>query len=287
MEAFVPHSLEEALEVKASHPEAVPVAGGSDLMVDVNSGCTHPPALLDLSHIDELRTWRRDDGVVFVGAGTTFARIACELGEFTPLVQAARSLGSPQIRSRATIGGNLGTASPAGDGIAVLAAYDAEIVAAAAGGGQRRVPWHEFLAGPKCTTLASDELIAGVEWRPVSGPGSFAKVGPRNAMVIAVTSVCLQLDPVGRSVRVALGSVGPTVLRARRAEAFAEAALAWDEPGATVPAAVVREFGRLAAAEARPIDDLRGSAAYRRLAVEVLSRRALTWALEDWRAKRC
>lgn len=267
MDVFVPRSLEEALDVKDVRPEAVPVAGGTDLMVELNLGRAQPEALLDLSRIDELKTWWRDDGTVFVGAGMTFARIAQELGDFPPLVQAARSVGSRQIRSRATIGGNLATASPAGDSLPVLAAYDAEVVLARAGV-TRRVPWHEFLVGPKRTSLRVDELIVGVQWREVQGPASFAKVGRRNAMVIAVASACLQLDSAG-GVRLALGSVAPTVVRAWRAEAFAER---HHDPA---------EFGRRAAAETRPIDDLRGSAAYRRHVVEVLARRAFAQALEE------
>lgn len=275
MDAFVPRSLEEALRLRAEHPEATPVAGGTDLMVDVNAGRTRPRALVDLSCVDELKTWGRRDGVVFVGAGMTFARIARELEEFRPLVEAARSVASPQIRNRATIGGNLATASPAGDSIPVLAAYGADVVTSAAGGRTRRIPLGEFLVGPKRTNLAPDELIVGVEWRPVAGPGSFAKVGRRNAMVIAVASVCLQVDQERHGIRLALGSVGPTVLRAPRAEEFA-AGLDWDDPGKALV-----EFGLRAAAEAQPIDDGRGSAAYRRRVVEVLARRALERALEE------
>ena len=244
-------------------------------MVDVNAGRTRPRALVDLSCVDELKTWWRRDGVVFVGAGMTFARIARELEEFRPLVEAARSVASPQIRNRATIGGNLATASPAGDSIPVLAAYGADVVTSAAGGRTRRIPLGEFLVGPKRTNLAPDELIVGVEWRPVAGPGSFAKVGRRNAMVIAVASVCLQVDQERHGIRLALGSVGPTVLRAPRAEEFA-AGLDWDDPGEALV-----EFGLRAAAEAQPIDDGRGSAAYRRRVVEVLARRALERALEE------
>lgn len=284
MDAFSPRSLEEALEVKAAHHEAIPVAGGTDLMVEVNFGRLEPPALLDLSRIDELTTWRGENGSVFVGAGMTFARIARELPMFRALAEAALTVGSPQIRNRATIGGNLATASPAGDGIAVLAAYDAVVLTAAAGGTEHRIPWRDFLLGPKHTTLAPDELIAGVAWKPASGPGSFAKVGPRNANVIAVAGVCVQLDEPTRGVRVALGSVGPTVLRASEAEAFAAATVPWDDPAADIPRRALEEFGRLTAAAALPIDDLRGSAAYRRHAVEQLSRRALSWALEDRRA---
>ena len=266
MDVLVPHSLDEALELKAERPEAVPVAGGTDLMVELNAGRRRPPALLDLSRIDELKTWWRDDGTVFVGAGVTFARIADSLGALPALVQAARSIGSAQIRRRATIGGNVATASPAGDAIAVLAAYDADIVVARTGL-TRRVPCHEFCTGPKRTSLAPDELITGVQWRVANGPESFAKVGLRGAMVIAIASACIQLDGDGR-VRLALGSVAPTVIRASEAEAYAAA---HDDPIG---------FGRLAARDARPIDDLRASAAYRRHAVEVLARRAFSGALE-------
>lgn len=270
MDALAPATLREALEMRAAHPEAVPVAGATDLMVEVNARRLRPDALLDLSRVDELRMWGRDDGRVFVGSGVTFARIERELTEFAPLVEAARSVASPQIRNRATIGGNLATASPAGDSIPVLAAYDADVVVAAADGEPRRVPLAAFLVGPKRTSLAADELIVGVEWRRVDGPGFFAKVGRRSAMVIAIASVCLQVDEEGH-VRLALGSVAPTVMRAPSAETFANGH-DWSDPQ------VLAGFGRIAASEARPIDDLRGTAEYRRQVVEVLARRALRYA---------
>jgi CO/xanthine dehydrogenase FAD-binding subunit len=282
MDVFAPVSLDEALEIKGVHPEAVPVAGGTDVMVDINLGRLRPPALLDLSRVDELKAWRVENGVVFLGAGMTFARVERELEAFRPLAGAARSVGSVQIRNRATIGGNLGTASPAGDSLPVLAAYGAQVVTASAGRSPRRVPWGEFFVGPKRTSLAPDELIVGVEWRPLLGPGSFTKVGPRSSMLIAVASVCVQLDETGHGIRLGLGSVGPTVLRAGRAERFAAQALDWDDP-----AAGLAEFGRLAAAEAQPIDDIRGSAAYRRHVVDVLARRALVEALDERRRDRC
>jgi len=286
MEALLPRSLEEALALRAAHPDAVPVAGGTDLMVAVNFGRSRPPALLDLSRVEELKSWRRRNGSVFVGAGMTFGRIANELREFRPLVEAARSVGSPQIRSRATIGGNIGTASPAGDALPVLAAYDAVVVVASSAR-ERREAWDSFFVGPKQTTLAPDELVVGVEWQAPDGPGSFAKVGTRNAMVIAIAGICLQLDSRARAVRLALGSVAPTVVRAPDAEAFAADAIHWDEPEHELPPEAVSEFGRLAALAARPIDDVRGSAAYRRHVVEVLARRALAWTLGDRRAAPC
>jgi CO/xanthine dehydrogenase FAD-binding subunit len=283
---LTPQTLAEALEVRAGRPEAVPVAGGTDLMVEVNFGRRRIPELLDLSRVEELRGWGRANGRVRVGAGTTFAVIARELVEFRPLVEAARSVGSPQIRNRATLGGNLATGSPAGDGIPVLAAYDATVLLASREH-ERRLSWQEFFLGPKRTALAADELIVGVEWAPADGPGSFAKVGTRNAMVIAIASVCLQLDAAVRSVRLALGSVAPTVVRAPEAEAFAASVIAWNDPEQPLPDSAASEFGRLAAAAARPIDDVRGSAGYRRHAVEVLARRTLTWALDDRRAAAC
>jgi len=282
MSGLSPSTLAEALEARAAHPEAVPIAGGTDLMVAVNFGRLRPDSLLDLSGVAELSTCERRDGALRIGAGATFARIASDLGEFPPLVQAARTIGSPQIRNRATIGGNLATASPAGDALPVLAAYGGEVLLASVRG-ERRLRWDEFLLGPKRTALAEDELIVGVEWPVVDGPGSFAKVGTRNAMVIAIASVCLQLDRVTRGVRVALGSVAPTVVRAREAEAFAAEVIDWDDPERPPSVQAAEEFGIFAAAATRPIDDVRGSAGYRRRAVDVLARRALLWAADDRR----
>ena len=203
-----------------------------------------------------------------------------ELAEFVPLVQASRTVGSPPIRNRGTVGGNLGTASPAGDALPVLAVYDAEILLGSSSG-TRALPWHEFLLGPKRTALRDDELIVGARWPLRRHVGSFSKVGTRNAMVIAVASLALVADHDQRQVRVALGSVGPTVLRAPEAEAFAAATLAdagtWDDPAAPLRPEAAAEFGVLVAAAAHPIDDLRGTAAYRREACRVLGERALLW----------
>ncbi len=287
MDVLVPQTLEDALAIKAARPDAVPIAGGTDLMVELNFSRRRPAALLDVSRLPELRGCRREPGAIFLGAGTTYAQVIASLPECGPLVQAARTIGSPQIRNRATVGGNLGTASPAGDALPVLAAYDAEIIVATAAGGPRAIPWREFLVGPKRNVLPADGLILGARWRPPRGPGSFSKVGPRNAMVIAVASLCLVLDEERRQVRVALGSVGPTVLRAAEAEAAIgrtlDAAGVWSNPEAPVGAADLAEFGERVAAAARSIDDIRGTAAYRRHACAVLACRALGWALADRR----
>ena len=282
MDVFLPASLEEALEILAERPEAVPIAGGTDLMVALNFRRLRPEAMLDLTRLPELQEIRRGDDEVFLGAGVTYARVVRELPDVPTLTQASRTVGSPQIRARGTVGGNLGTGSPAGDALPVLAVHDADIELVAAGGRRRSVPWHEFLLGPKRTARAPDELILGARWRPIDGPGSFSKVGTRNAMVIAVASLCLLLDPGTRSVRVALGSVAPTVVRASEAEGFAAEALtdagSWEDPAAGIGDDVARAFGELVAGAATPIDDVRGSAAYRRHALTVLARRSLTWA---------
>lgn len=285
MDVLLPQSLQEALEMKAAHPEATPIAGGTDLMVELNFDRCRPEGLIDISRLSELQTWRREDGALFLGAGVTYTRIIRELDGFRPLVEASRTVGSPQIRNRATVGGNLGTASPAGDALPALAAYDAEVVLVRAGGATRTLPWHRFMVGPKKTVLEPAELILGARWRITRGPGSFSKVGPRNAMVIAVASLCLVLDRERREVRAALGSVGPTILRAPEAEAFAVQALTaagwWEDRTAPVAPQVIEGFGERVAAAAKPIDDVRGTARYRRHACAVLARRALTWALVD------
>ncbi|MGH2348756.1 MAG: FAD binding domain-containing protein [bacterium] len=285
MEILLPRTLEEALEMKSASPQAVPIAGGTDLMVELNFDRRRPDAMLDVSRLAELREWRREDAGFFLGAGVTYTRIVTELQQFVPLVQASRTVGSPQIRNAGTVGGNLGTASPAGDALPVLAAYDAQVLLIAAGGRRRTLPWHVFMTGPKKTAIAPDELILGARWRPIRGPGSFSKIGTRSAMVIALASLCLVLDEDARAVRVALGSVGPTILRAPDAEEFAQSAMteagAWDDPRAGLPRQTVDEFGERVAAAARPIDDVRGSAAYRRHGCRILARRALSWALAD------
>jgi CO/xanthine dehydrogenase FAD-binding subunit len=291
VEVLLSSSLEEALAHRRDHPGAVPIAGGTDLMVELNFDRGRPETMIDICRVPELARWRReDDGSVFLGSGVTYTRIMDELADQATLVQASRTVGSPQIRNRATVGGNLGTASPAGDALPALAVYDAEIELVKAGGGSRRLPFAGFITGVKRNALEPDELILGAHWRPVRGPGSFSKIGTRNAMVISVAGVAFQMDEDARTVRVALGSVAPTIVRCVDAEAFAAGELSgaglWDDPHASMDDAVLMRFGELAAAAASPIDDVRGTAAYRKHAVAVLARRALGWALDARRSAR-
>jgi len=285
MEVLLPRTLEEALELAASSPGVVPIAGGTDVMVELNMDLGRPETLMDVSRLPELFEIRREISQLFLGAGVTYTRIMRELSDHTALVQASRSVGSPQIRNRGTVGGNLGTGSPAGDALPVLAAWDAEVVLGRADGTTRSLPWREFLTGVKQTAREPGELILGARWSVPRGPGSFSKIGTRNAMVIAVANLCLQLDEPTRSVRVALGSVAPTVVRSDAAETFAAQALqdagVWDDPRMHLAPDVIERFGELVVEAASPIDDVRGTSVYRRHAVAVMARRALGWALAD------
>jgi CO/xanthine dehydrogenase FAD-binding subunit len=277
-----PASWAEALAAKAAHPDAMPICGGTDVMVELNFDRARPPALLDLTRVDALTEWGTDGDLLRVGAGVTYRRIVDELAARAPgLAAASRTVGSPQIRNRGTVGGNLGSASPAGDAHPPLLASGA-LVELASVRGTRRVPVAEFFTGPKRSVRAPDELIAAFLVPPAPGPQQYAKVGTRNAMVIAVCAFAVALDPAARTVGTGIGSAGPTPLRATEAEAFLAAELPWDGRG-ELPPAVAARFGELVGAAARPIDDVRGSAAYRRHALGVLARRTLAWAWNDLR----
>jgi CO/xanthine dehydrogenase FAD-binding subunit len=284
VQILAPDTWEEALALKAEHPEALPIAGGTDVMVELNFDRVRPQAMLDLTRVAELSEWATENGRLRVGAGVSYTRIIDELGDRLPsLAVASRTVGSPQIRNRGTVGGNLGTASPAGDALPPLYVADAEVELASVEG-TRRVPIGEFVTGPKRTCAREDELIAAFVVPAAAGPQQFAKIGTRNAMVIAVCSVALAIWPERRAVRVCLGSAGPTPLRAPDAEEFIADVLEslWESRAPIAESAVAR-FGELVAAAAAPIDDVRGSAAYRRHALGVLGRRTLAWAWEEQR----
>jgi len=281
-----PRGLTEALEAKAAHPEAVTLAGGTDLMVELNFDKRRPDALLDVTRVAELTQWGRDNGRVRLGSGLTYSRIIAELGAELPgLAAASRTVGSPQIRNRGTVGGNLGTASPAGDALPPLLAAGADIEVASVRGA-RILALGDFLVGPKRSALEPDELITAVIVGPAAGPQQFSKIGTRNAMVIAVAAFSVALDVGARSVGTGIGSAGPVVLRAAKAERWLARTLdemgAWDSPG-TPDDRICARFGDLVAEAAAPIDDVRGTAAYRRHALAVMARRTLRWAWDDLR----
>ena len=255
VEVLTPRTLDEALRFKAEHPQALPIQGGTYVMVALNFDRTRPGTVLNLNEVSELRGWSRENGSLRLGAGLTYTEaMRGELAEALPaLAEASRTVGSPQIRNRGTIGGNLGTASPAGDALPPLAIEGAEVECASVRG-VRRLPLADFVTGVKRTALASDELITAVHVTPSHAPQTFMKIGPRNAMVIAVVSLAVS---AGEELRASLGSASPRPVVV------------------TAPREDASSFPELVAEAAAPIDDVRGTAAYRRHALLVLARRAL------------
>ncbi len=287
MDFLQPTSWTDALAVRAERLDAVPIAGGTDVMVDLNFDRRRPGALLDLGRVPELREWTTEDGWIRLGAGVPYARIIDDLRAALPgLAMASRTVGSPQIRIRGTVGGNLGSASPAGDAHPPLLAADAVVEVESAARGTRRIPVADFYTGVKRNALDEDELIAAVLVPPASGPQQFCKVGTRNAMVIAVSAFACALHPDRKAVGTGIGSAAPTPRRAPEAEAFLagelESAGMWESRG-ELPETLARAFGERVAAAASPIDDVRGTAAYRRHSLAVMARRAATWAWNDLR----
>jgi CO/xanthine dehydrogenase FAD-binding subunit len=281
MSVLISTTLADALSALADEPTSMVLAGGTDVMVEVNSGHRRPQAVIAVGRIPELRTWSHDTGsaTLRIGASVTYAELEVEpFPDWVPaLSQAARTVGSPQIRHAATLGGNVATCSPAGDGLPVLAALDA-VVHLVSANGSRSIPFGDFMTGPKRTVLVPGELIEAVTVPVFSGWQGYAKVGVRNAMVISNAGACLVVDDDG-GVRLALGSVGPTIIRCHEAEAFAGSVV--DLSTRSVTDAGVEQFGRLAASAARPIDDHRSTAEYRRHAVAVLARRLLRRAFPN------
>lgn len=265
MEFTAARDLDDALTTKAQQPDTQLLAGGTDLMVEVNLAHHRPARVLSLRRVEELREITPER----IGAGATWAHL--EHSEHRALAQAARTVGSPQIRAAGTIGGNIGTASPAGDGLPWIAAANAQIVVRSAERGERTIPWNEFFVGVKRTSLESDEVITAVAV-PADLPVSqeFAKVGARNAMVISTVSCVVMAGDDG--FRVALGSVAPTPIRATRAEAMINAE-------SSISDAALEEFARIVSNEVRPITDHRSTEAYRRHAAGVLARRLVERSL--------
>jgi CO/xanthine dehydrogenase FAD-binding subunit len=258
VDVVTPRRLDEALRVKSEHPDAVPIQGGTDVMVELNFDRRRPELLVNLNEVPELRGWSRENGRLRLGSGLTYAEaMGGKVAEALPaLAEASRTVGSPQIRARGTIGGNLGTASPAGDALPPLLVEGADVELASVRG-VRTLPLREFLVGPKRNAAEADELITAVFVSPSGGAQTFMKVGPRNAMVIAVCSLAVVADGERGAVRAAFGSAGPVVGLVSCPLGEAE----------SLPERVV--------AAASPIDDVRGTAAYRRHALRVLAGRAL------------
>ena len=275
MSVHIARSVDDVLENLSGRTNGTILAGGTDLLVEINFGRIRPTHVVAIDRVEELKYLSRN-GHVGMGAGVTYTRML-ETDVGSPALQeAARTIGSPQIRNVATIGGNLGTCSPAGDALPVLAALDATIVLRSSKG-ERRMAFGDFMTGPKKSARRPDELIVAAEWNEAGAAQTYMFAATRNAMAISISGLALVVDRARHRVGVGLGSCGPTIIRAGEAERFAQGLFeeaGWEKPHRPSEAAA-REFGRLAAGAAKPIDDVRGTAAYRRHVLAVMGARAL------------
>jgi CO/xanthine dehydrogenase FAD-binding subunit len=281
MTVIVAKELTTALTALREHGDARLIQGGTDLMVEINFNHVKPTTMISLRDIESLRTIRRDQpGILSIGSGVPYSIIEGEpvLSAIPALAQAARTVGSPQIRAAGSLGGNLGTCSPAGDTLPVMFALDAMIHLSTIDS-SRVVSIHDFMTGVKRSVRQHDEIITTIDFPIIKGWQGYSKVGVRNAMVISVASACLVADHENADVRIALGSVGPTIIRCRAAEAWLKSTLDLSTREA-ISLDVANEFGRRAAEESSPIDDHRSTAQYRRHAIFVLASRLLRKAYQ-------
>ena len=274
MDFLIASSTENLCNLLAEDPTRQLLAGGTDFMVEVNFRHRDISGVIAIDRIKELKQWRHDGDSVLIGSCVTYKEI--EQGPLSTLIpalaQSARTIGSPQIRNAGTIGGNLATASPAGDMIPVLLALGAEVnVRSKSKVRQLRID--ELITGVKVNSLSEDEFIESIRVPVLSGPQEFLKVGPRNAMVISVTSLAMVTDIEKKYIGIALGSVSASPCRSNEAEYFISQHIDWDSM--TVQSDAIGNFEQLVKESASPIDDHRSSSSYRTHTVGVLARRAL------------
>jgi CO/xanthine dehydrogenase FAD-binding subunit len=278
-----PRSLSELTELLRDEENTVLLAGGTDFMVGLNHGSTRlgiDDLIVDLRSVAELSTFEIDyqQRVLRLGAGVRWDDLLTEpIANVAPcLSQSARTVGSHQIRTAGTIGGNLATASPAGDGVCALVALDATLVLTSSRG-QRTVAVSDFAIAPKKNVLERDEFIERIDIPITDGWQGYSKIGTRNAMVISVAGVAVVLSSDNNSCRIALGSVGPTIIFSNEASRYASDSIDWS--AASISPTDLDRVGHLARESASPIDDHRSTAAYRTHAVGVLTTRLIKQGL--------
>lgn len=276
---LTPGTLTDAVSALQRHPRSQLVAGGTDVVADLNRG-RPPTGLLSLRDLAELTGITRADARWWIGAMTTIADVRADT-DLAPaasaLGQAARSLGSRQVRNRATVGGNICGGGSHRTLVPVLLAYDATVDVVGPEG-PRTQSLADLLASPGACP-AVGEILTAISFSPATGPQRYYRIGPRNALCYATASVTVVVDEPTRSVRVALGGVAETAVRAPAAEDLAREGIDWQRR--SVDTELAREFGGLAAQAAQPVSDFVASAQYRRHAVEVMARRALKHIFEE------
>jgi xanthine dehydrogenase iron-sulfur cluster and FAD-binding subunit A len=279
---YMPESLDEALGLLARYRDACRIiAGGTDLILELERGVRQQDVLVDITRIPGLDAITEVDDILQLGPLVTHNQVvgsSVAVGSAYPLARACWEVGAPQIRNRATVAGNLVTASPANDTITPLWAMDARVVLASEARGERTLKFDEFYLGVRRTSLRDDEMLVRIEvpMLRLTERGAFLKLGLRRAQAISVVNVAaiidFRADPAGnraisRRARIALGSVAPTIVRARAAEAYLAGRILTDE--------AIDHASRLALEVASPISDIRAEAWYRSEMVRVLTRRAL------------
>ena len=275
-----PQDLKELLAIKEEFKgRAMVIAGGTNLIPNMRGGALSPELLIDVIGLEEFSRIGEENGRISVGAMTLISTVASSdiIKRKSPiLASAARQLGNPLTRNRATLGGNLADASPAADTAPPLLALEAIVHSARPGGRGREIPLDQFFLGPRQTVLEDDEIITRITFPKPKDPstGSHIKFGLRNAMAISVASIAVMLEREGkrcRKARVALGSVAPKPIRAYLVEKMLE--------GKEVDREVLEACSAAIREEISPISDIRASAEYRRLVVPVLLKRAVDEAL--------
>ena len=271
-EHYAPDSIEELLELLKTKPNAKLIAGGTDLLLQMKEGTAQPETVVSLKNVEELGGFSVSKNGYRLGTGMTLRRItrSNELTQnFPGLIYAAGVVASEQIRSLATLGGNICNASPSADMVPPLIALDA-LVQLVSSQGQRDIPLAEFFKGPGESVLKSGEILHSIFLPQPSGSMIYSKHAPRKYMDLAVVGVAVRLAKKHGKIneaRVALGAVGPVPFRAEKTEALLA--------GQTLTTELMREAGEMAAGECVPIDDIRGSAWYRKRMVKVHVRRNL------------
>ena len=291
IDVLTPRNLDEALSIlHEKHTELKIVAGGSDVIVQLRDGVIKTDKLLNILSLKELRFVKEDEDRIHIGALATYSDIVhsqLTREHAWPLVEAARQIGAIQLQNTATIGGNLGNASPAGDSLPPLYALDASVVTRSTAG-SREIPIEEFFLAYRKTALKPDELIEQIHFNPLTerDRGAYVKLALREANAISIVDVATVLRGESKKdsfseARIALGAVAPNILRARRSEeALTNKPLNLD---------LLKRAGFLAADDAKPIDDIRGSAQYRKDVVASLVFEALNQAFTERRgtSRRC
>jgi CO/xanthine dehydrogenase FAD-binding subunit len=279
IDVLTPKTIDEALELRREHQDAKIIAGGSDLIVQLRDGAIKTSQLLDISSLKELRFIREDQDKIQIGSLTTYNEIINSpiiRKHAWILAESARQIGATQLQNTATIGGNLGNASPAADSIPPLYALDTTIITRSVAG-RREIPIDQFYLGYRKIALLSDELIEQLYFKPlrVNDAGAYLKLGLRGANAISLVDVAVALRERNvtsfSKARVALGAVAPTVRYALKCEKILQAR--------PLDREIFREAGAVAAQDATPIDDIRASAEYRRNIVSSLVYQALCIAV--------